>query len=294
LSFARVAEELHLTPAAVSFQIRHLELATGFALFERIGKRMRLTEAGRLLLGYATLALKAMHDADGAFAALRDPQVGEVTLGLISTAKYITPHIVARFRELNPGAHVRLIDGNRREILALLDQGAADLAIMGRPPEASQALALPFAEHPYVIVAPPDHPFARRTGLELSDLAQEDFILREDGSGSRLLVEGLFEQSGLKPTVVMTTSSNEMIKQAVMAGIGLAGLSRHTVGLEIGLGLLSVLDVKGSPWMRTWYIAHRRSMPLLPLHARLRAFILAEGRGVVAAMEAAQSGARVA
>jgi DNA-binding transcriptional LysR family regulator len=284
-----VAEDLHLTPAAVSFQIRQLELTTGFPLFERIGKRVRLTEAGGLLLGYADLALKAMHDASEAFAALKDPEAGEVTLGLISTAKYIAPHIVARFRELHPQAHVRLIDGNRREILALLEHGGADLAIIGRPPEAIQAEALPFADHPYVIVAPPHHRLVGRPGLELADLAGEDFILREDGSGSRLLVEGLFEAAGLTPPIVMTTSSNETIKQAVMAGIGLAGLSRHTAGLELGLGLLRVLEVHGSPWMRTWFIAHRRSMPLLPLHARLKAFILAEGRGVVADMEAANA-----
>jgi DNA-binding transcriptional LysR family regulator len=286
LSFARVAETLHLTPAAVSFQIRQLEMITGFPLFERIGKRVRLTEAGRHLLGYAELALKAMNDAGETFASLKDPQAGEVTLALISTAKYITPHIVARFRALNPGAIVRLVDGNRSEILALMEQGIADLAIMGRPPEAVQAEALAFADHPYVIVAPPDHTLAQRAGLELADLATEDFILREEGSGSRLLVEDLFTAAGLSLTVVMTTSSNEMVKQAVMAGMGLAGLSRHTVGLELGLGLLTELDVRGSPWMRTWFIAHRRSMPLLPLHARLKAFILAEGRGVVAAMEA--------
>ncbi len=289
LSFARVAEDLHLTPAAVSFQIRQLELTTGFPLFERIGKRVRLTEAGGLLLGHAELALKAMHDAGEAFASMKNPEAGEVTLGLTSTAKYIAPHIVARFRELYPKAHVRLIDGNRREIVALLEHGGVDLAIMGRPPEAVQAEALAFADHPYVIVAPPNHPLVGRTGLELTDLAGEDFILREDGSGSRLLIEGLFEAAGLQHTIVMTTNSNETIKQAVMAGIGLAGLSRHTAGLELGLGLLRPLDVHGSPWMRTWFIAHRRSMPLLPLQARLKAFILAEGRGVVAAMEAANA-----
>ncbi len=289
LSFARVAEDLNLTPAAVSFQIRQLELASGVPLFERIGKRVRLTEAGGLLLGYADLALKAMHDASEAFASLKDPGTGEVTLGLISTAKYIAPHIVARFREQYPRAHVRLIDGNRREILALLDQGDADLAIMGRTPEGMRVEALPFADHPYVIVAPPDHRLVGRRGLHLTDLAGEDLILREEGSGSRLLVEGLFEAAGLKPPVVMTTSSNETIKQAVMAGIGLAGLSRHTAGLELGLGLLSVLDIHGSPWMRTWFVTHRRSLPLLPLHARLKTFILARGRGIVAEMETAHT-----
>jgi DNA-binding transcriptional LysR family regulator len=288
LSFARVAEELNLTPAAVSFQIRQLEMAGGFALFERYGKRVRLTEAGSLFLRFAEVALKAMEDASEAFASLKDPEVGEVRVGLISTAKYVVPHIVARFRARHPSAHVRLIDGNRREILALIDQAAVDLAIIGRPPDTAQVEAVAFADHPYVIVAPPDHPLARRRSLTLADLAAEDFILREDGSGSRLLVEGLFEAAAVRPSVSMTTSSNETIKQAVMAGMGLAGISRHTVGLELGLGLLKVLDVRGSPWMRRWFVAHRRSSPLLPLHASLKAFILAEGRGAVAAMEAAQ------
>ena len=289
LSFSRVAEELHLTPAAVSFQIRQLETAGGFPLFERYGKRVRLTEAGHLLLGFAEAALKAMHDANEAFASLKNPEVGEIRVGLISTAKYVVPHIIARFRAVHPGAMVRLVDGNRREILALIDGGAVDLAIIGRPPNAAQIEALAFADHPYVIVAPPDHPLARQPGLSLADLAAEDFILREDGSGSRLLIEGLFDAAGLKPSVSMTTSSNETIKQAVMAGMGLAGISRHTVGLELGLGLLKVLDVQGSPWMRTWFVAHRRSTPLIPLHASLKSFILCEGRGAVAAMEKAQA-----
>jgi DNA-binding transcriptional LysR family regulator len=289
LSFARVADELHLTPAAVSFQIRQLEMTAGCPLFERVGRRVRLSEAGRLLRGYAELALSAMNDAGEAFAALRDPDQGEVALGLISTAKYIAPHIVARFRELNRGAHVRLIDGNRREILSSLDHGTIDLAIMGRPPETFHGEAVPFADHPYVIVAPMGHPLAGRADLRLADLAGEDFILREEGSGSRQLVEELFAAAGISPSIVMTTSSNETIKQAVMAGIGLAGLSRHTAILELGLGMMTALDVHGSPWMRTWFVAHRRSMPLLPLHARLKAFILAEGRGVVDAMEAAQT-----
>ena len=289
LSFARVAEELHLTPAAVSFQIRQLETAAGLPLFERVGRQVRLSEAGRLLRDYAELALGAMNDAGEAFAALRNPEVGEVTLGLISTAKYIAPHIVARFRELNRGAHVRLIDGNRRAILALLEHGGIDLAIMGRPPETSRVEADAFADHPYVIVAPNDHRLAGRRGLTLADLAGEDFILREEGSGSRQLVEDLFVAGGIKPAVVMTTSSNETIKQAVMAGIGLAGVSRHTAILEIGRGMMTVLDVEGSPWMRAWFVAHRRSMPLLPLHARLKAFIMAEGRAVVQAMETART-----
>jgi DNA-binding transcriptional LysR family regulator len=289
LSFARVAENLHLTPAAVSFQIRQLETAGGFALFERYGKRVRLTEAGSVFLNFAEVALKAMEDAGEAFDALRNPEVGEVRVGLISTAKYVVPHIIARFRALHPGALVRLIDGNRREILALIDQGAVDLAIIGRPPDTVQVEAAAFADHPYVIIAPPGHRLAHRRGLTLADLVAEDFILREDGSGSRVLVEGLFEAARLTPSVSMTTSSNETIKQAVMAGMGLAGISRHTVGLELGLGLLRALDVQGSPWMRTWFVAHRRSSPLIPLHASLKTFILAEGRGAVADLETAHS-----
>lgn len=291
LSFARVAENLHLTPAAVSFQIKQLETISGFSLFERIGKKVSLTEAGRSLLGYAEIVMEALHDADQTMLSLKGGGDGRVTVGLVSTAKYIVPHILARFRSLYPGVTIRLVDGNRREILNLLTNGDVDLAIMGRPPDEFDVEAQAFAPHPTVLISAPSHPLAEHTRIRVAALAGEAFVLREDGSGTRSLLSAFFEDTDFKPRIAMTSSSNETIKQAVMAGMGIAGLSRHTIGLELALGLLKILQVEGWPLMRTWFVARRRRMPLMPLHNKLRDFFVSEGPSIIADLERTYSNA---
>jgi LysR family transcriptional regulator, low CO2-responsive transcriptional regulator len=288
LSFARVSERLHLTPAAVSFQIKQLESLTGIALFERIGKTVRLTDAGRLLLGYAEMIIKALADADQMLTSLKGIKGGRVTVGLVSTAMYLVPHILARFRMLHPDATIRLVDGNRREILNFLIKGDIDLAVMGRPPEDANVEAQAFAPHPTVIVAAPSHPLAGRRRIALAELSAEEFIYREEGSGTRALLEEFFAGRAFTPRVTMTSNSNETIKQAVVAGMGIAGISQHTIGMELGLGLMKTLAVEGFPLMRTWFVAHRRGMPLMPLHQSLCNFVAAEGRAIIDRLQKSQ------
>jgi DNA-binding transcriptional LysR family regulator len=285
LSFARVAERLHLTPAAISFQIKQLETLTGFALFERIGKSVRLTDAGRLLLGYAELIIKALGDADEVLTSLKGLKGGRVTVGLVSTAIYVMPHILARFRTLHPDASIRLVDGNRREILDFLVKGDVDLAVMGRPPKEADVEARAFAPHPTVIVATSSHRLAGRRRVALADLGDEEFIFREDGSGTRALLEDFFARQAFTPRITMTSNSNETVKQAVVAGMGVAGISRHTIGMELGLGLVKVLPVEGMPLMRTWFVARRRGMPLMPLHESLRDFVVDHGRHIIGRLQ---------
>ena len=284
-AFARVAERLHVTPAAVSFQIKQLESMTGFALFERIGKTAVLTEPGTALLGYAQTVLQALQDADQTLRTLKGLSGGRVTVGLVSTSKYIVPHILARFQAAYPGVAIHLLDGNRREIFAAVGTGAVDLAVTGRPPEELGLAAEPFAAHPSVIIAPPAHPLAAFDSLPPAILAGEPFIAREEGSGTRQLMDELFQAAGTSGRVTMTSSSNETIKQAVMAGMGLALISRHTIGLELSLGLLRTLPVEGFPLMRTWFVVHRRGMPLLPIHRRLRDFALERGQAIITEIE---------
>ncbi len=281
LSFARVAERLHLTPAGVSFQIKQIEAQSGFALFERVGKKVALTDAGTVLLGYAKQILQSLQDADQAMMALKGLSGGRVTIGLVSTAKYIVPHLLTRFRANYPAIAIELKDGNRRWIIEALAKGEIDLAIMGQPPEGADVMAEPFALHPSVIVASPSHPLAGMSDLPASVLAGEPFVVREEGSGTRALMDRFFEGVGISPRIAMTTSSNETIKQAVMAGMGLALISRHTIGLELGLAMMMILSVEHLPLMRSWFVAHRRSMPLLPVHARLRAFLLEGGQAII-------------
>jgi DNA-binding transcriptional LysR family regulator len=290
LSFARTAEQLHLTPAAVSFQIKQLESISGFPLFARVGKKTSLTEAGRSLLGYADMVMTALHDAGEAMLSLKTGGGGRASVGLVSTAKYVVPHILARFQSQYPGVTIRLVDGNRRQILDWLANGDVDLAIMGRPPDDFDVDMHPFAPHPTVLIAGPAHPLTKRTSIRQADLASETFVFREDGSGTRSLVSAFFDGAGFQPRVAMTSSSNETIKQAVMAGIGIAGISQHTIGLEVGLGLLKILPVEGWPLMRRWFVVNRRGMPLMPLHERLRDFFASEGPGIIAGLERGYAG----
>ena len=281
LSLARAAERLSLTPSAVSFQVKQIELQTGFALFERVGRRVALTDAGELLVEYARVVLRSLQEADQAMAALKGTSGGRVRLGLASTSKYIVPHMIARFRAAYPGVTVHLQEGNRARVLHLLTYGAIDLAVMGQPPPDADVLAARFAPHPSIIIAPAGHPLAGARSVPLDALAGEPFVMREDGSGTKAMTDAHFRAAGFQPRTAMVSSSNEMIKQAVMAGMGLALLSQHTCSLELALGLLTLLPVEGFPLMRSWYIVQRRTLPLLPVQARLRSFLVEEGEAVI-------------
>jgi LysR family transcriptional regulator, low CO2-responsive transcriptional regulator len=284
-SFVRTAERLNVSPAAVSFQIKQIENMSGFALFERSGKTALLSDAGQALLDYARTVLQALEDADASLTALRGGTGGRVSIGLVSTGKYIVPHMLARFQAIYPSVSIHLREGNRRETVGALVRGEIELAIMGRPPPEVDITAEPFAIHPSVIVASPSHPQTSAHRLQPSALAADRFIMREEGSGTRQLMEEFCHQKGIVIMTGMTSSSNETIKQAVMACMGIALISQHTVGLELALGLLRVLPVDGLPLMRSWFIAHRRTMPLLPLHTRLRAFLLEHGQSVIDDLE---------
>jgi DNA-binding transcriptional LysR family regulator len=282
LSFAQVAKTLRLTPSAVSFQIRQIEDQTGAVLFERIGRRVALTEAGRVLLGYARPMLQSMSDLDRAMTALKGMDSGRVRLGLVSTGKYIVPHIIARYRARAPNVMVSLHEGNRATILNLLLAGDIDLAVMGQPPEGGDVTAERFAAHPSVIAAAAAHPLRREKRLPPRALAKEWFIVREPGSGTRALSEKFFAEAGFLPKIAMETSSNEMIKQAVIAGMGIALISQHTLSLEQALGLLETLPVQGFPVMRSWFVVQRRTAPLLPVQVGLRDFLIENGEEIIA------------
>ena len=285
LSFTRVAERLGLTPAAVSFQIKQIEGLCGFALFERVGRRVVLTEAGAALVEYAAVVLKALSDADERLRELKGLSGGHAKIGLVSTAKYIMPLMLSRFQATYPRIAIHLQEGNRRDIIAALLKGDIDVAVMGKPPADADVAAEPFAPHPSVLIAPPGHRLAGGGQVALEALSEERFIVREDGSGTRALMENFFRDGGFSPRIVLTSSSNETIKQAVMAGMGIALISRHTIQLELRMGLLTTLPVEGLPLMRSWFVAHRRHMPLLPVHTQLRRFLLAEGKSLIEGIE---------
>lgn len=281
LSFSKAAGELHLTQPAVSMQVRQLEAAAGMPLFERVGRRTALTDAGRELLASATGVDDLLRRAEESLNALRGMKAGTLKLGAVSTAKYFAPALLAGFLETYPGVTVRFVVGNREEVIAQLADNAIDLAVMGAPPAGLETVAEPFARHPIVVVARPDHPLARKRRIPLERLAAEPFLMREEGSGTRAALERLFREHRLKLNTTMEMASNETIKQAVIAGLGVSFLSAHTLGLELEAGKLVILDVAGLPVVRDWYAIHRRDKKLAPIPAAFRRFLVGHGAAML-------------
>lgn len=277
LSFSRAAEELHLTQPAVSMQVKSLEEQAGLALVEQIGKRIHLTAAGRELQLRAQAIARELGAADATLSAMRGLTQGPLTIALVSTAKYVAPRLLGRFLKAHPGVTLRLDVDNREKVIASLAANAVDLAIMGRPPQSLETAAEPFARHPHAIVAAPAHPLAGRRRIPLDRVAGEPFIIREPGSGTRGLLERLFAERGLALQMSMEMASNETIKQAVAAEMGISFLSLHTVGLELATRTLVVLDVVGLPIVRDWYVVHLAQKRLSPVAAALKAYLLVEG-----------------
>jgi LysR family transcriptional regulator for metE and metH len=276
-SVSRAAEVTHVTPPAVSLQLRQLEELVGVALLERLPSGTRATEAGEEVLAAAARIERALAEAADAIDVLRDGEGGRIALGVISTAKYFAPRAVAAFKERHPRIEIRLMVGNREEMLAALESYELDLAITGRPPETFPVERAVIGDHPHVIIAPPGSPLTRRRGLHLADLAGETLLLREPGSGTRILIRSLFQDAGLEPPAGMEIGSNETIKQAVIAGLGIALISAHTIAHEAEDARLAILDVAGLPVVRQWFVVHRRDKRLLPAAAALRDFLAREG-----------------
>ena len=275
LSFVRAAKAMHLTPPAVTMQIKELEATIGMPLFDRRGRKVALTTAGEYLLVYVRKILANLKDAEDMMARLRGVETGALNVGLVSTAKYFLPRLLARFREEHPGIEVRLqVCPNREQLVALLRDKEIELAVMGRPPKEFETRAEAFAAHPHVFVAPPGHELLRGGPVAPSELEAYPFIVREPGSGTRKHMREFFNTHHIDPRAAMEMHSNESIKQAVMAGMGLSFLSLHTIGLEAQNDLIAILPVEGTPIMRTWNLVHLPGKVLPPPAEALRYFIL--------------------
>lgn len=274
LSFARAAEKLHLTHAAISLQIKQLEEVFGAVLFDRIGKRVFLTEAGQILLDHARQILQSLKDVDESLMVLKGLKGGRVAIAVTSTAEYFAPGLLAEFRQAQADVRVRLLVNNRKEVNRLLISNEVDLAIMGRPPVGMDALAVNFAPHPLVIIAAAEHPLAGRARISFNELADETMIVRESGSGTRSAMEEFFLQHAIKPHIDMEMGSNEAIKQAVVAGLGISFISQHTLGLELSAGRLVVLKVEGTPVIRRWFLVRHKSKRLTPALGAFWDFVL--------------------
>jgi len=280
-SYSRAAAELHLTQPAVSMQIRQLEAEVGQPLLEQMGLRLDATPAGGEVLACARDVLERLRLAEESLAALAGTGGGELSIAVTSTAKYFAPRLLAEFRRSHPGVRLRLAVSNREAVVRALTENAVDLAVMGRPPRGLDTEAAGFAPHPIGVIAWPEHPLASRRRLPLAALAQETFLIRERGSGTRAAMERVFAERGFRARETLEMSSNETIKQAVMAGMGIAFLSTHTIGLELRAGRLVLLSVSGLPVMREWFAIHRRGKRLSPAAQAFKTFLLDEGATLI-------------
>ncbi|OWY68217.1 LysR family transcriptional regulator [cyanobacterium TDX16] len=255
-SFTRAAEELFLTQPTVSMQVKQLTKAVGLPLFEQVGKRLYLTEAGRELFATCREIFEKLAQFEMTVADLKGLKQGRLRLAVITTAKYFVPRLLGPFCQLYPGIDIALQVTNHSGIVDRLKENLDDLYIMSQLPEHLDIGFQPFLENPLVVLAPANHRLAGEKNISLQHLSEEPFILREPGSGTRTAVQKLFDEQGIKLKVKLELGSNEAIKQAIAGGLGLSVLSRHTIIPESANPELTVLDVEYFPIERNWYMVY--------------------------------------
>ncbi len=277
-SVTLAADEMHLTQSAVSIQIGILEESAGTPLLQRVGRGIRLTEAGELLATYAKRILDVWREAGEEMAALQGVFSGTLRVGAVTTAEYLLPPLLVTFANEHPKVNVKLQVGNRDEIIRLLVSHDIDLAIMGRPPAELKTNSSAFAKHPMGFVAAPSHPLMVDPALSLATLADARLLVRERGSGTRTTVERLFKDAGHRLRIGSEMSSNEAIKQMCAAGFGVAFLSLHTCVLEMNAGMLQLLPIADNPIERDWYVIHLAARQLPQVAAAFEQFLREEGQ----------------
>ena len=276
-SVTAAAKHLHLTQPAVTLQIRNLQALAGLPLIQRTSDGMLLTDAGREVLSLAERIEAAIADCETSLEMMAGKTAGRISIGAVSTAKYFVPFMISGFSKRHPNIDVTLSIGNRQEIGTALRGYDLDFAIMGRPPADIDMDVHPIGDHPHVIIAPTSHRLVRKSRIPPSDLADETFLTREPGSGTRGLMEQLFETARIRPRIGMAMSSNETIKQAVIAGLGIAFISAHTVATELDERRLVTLDVVGLPVIRQWFVLSRKDKILLPPARAMLEFLSVRG-----------------
>ncbi len=276
-SVTGAAQQLNVSPPAVTLQMQLLQDQAGLPLVERNATGTTATDAGAEILRAVDQIETILADCSAALAAISGTKTGMVSVGVISTAKYFAPRVLGAFARAYPGIELRITIGNRAEMIEGLNRYSIDLAVMGRPPDQLDVEEGVIGVHPHVIIAPADHPLARERAIAPARLQGETFLVREPGSGTRGLMERFFAEAGVAPRIGMEIGSNETIKQAVIAGLGIAFISGHTIDSGLATRSLAILDVAGLPIIRQWWVVHLRQRRLMPAAAAIRAFFIEEG-----------------
>ena len=274
-SYVRAAKELHFSQPAVSAQMRQLEEALGVKLFDQIGRSTHLTQAGEELYLYCEKIFSVIDEAVETMEALRSPETGRLSVGADTTVgTYVIPGLLGKFRQSFPDVEITLDVLNRAALVDALVENRVDMAVMGTVPAEVPVIIEPFAPNELVLIASPSHRLVGRKQIPFAELAHEYFLLREAGSGTRAALEGLFQEAGLPLQVSMHMGNNSAIKQGVIAGLGIALISRVALSLELETHRLVILDVEGFPVMRQWRLVHLKGKSLSATARAFKLFLL--------------------
>ncbi|HEV2653828.1 MAG TPA: LysR family transcriptional regulator [Ktedonobacteraceae bacterium] len=274
-SYVRAAEELHFSQPAVSAQIHQLEESMGVKLFDKIGRRTRLTQAGEELYLYSQKIFSLIDETLETMESLRSPQYGRLSVGADTTVgTYVIPGLLGKFRQIYPDVEITLEVVNRGYLLDAMVNNRVDMVVMGKIPTEVPVFVAPFAPNELVLVAPPTHRLAGCQHVPFSELGREHFLLREVGSGTRAALEGAFQEAGIPLQVSMQVGNNSAIKQGVAAGLGIALISRVALDMELETHRLVILDVEGFPITKQWRLVHLKDKNLSATARAFKSFML--------------------
>ncbi len=277
-SFTRAAEELFLTQPTVSMQVKQLSKTVGMPLFEQVGKKLYLTEAGKELYATCQDIFDRLDQFEIAVANIQGLKQGTLRIAVVTTAKYVIPRILGPFCQRYPGIDISLTVTNHEHLIDSINANGHDLYILSQPPEDIDVKVTPFLENPLVVLAARNHVLTKEKHISLERLAQETFILREPGSGTRKEVQKLFESNNVPLKVKLDLGSNETIKQAVAGGLGISVLSKHTLALEGANSQIVILDVEGFPIQRHWYVVHTAAKQMSAIAEAFYDYLMNEGK----------------
>ena len=284
MSFSRAAEELHISAPAISIQIKEMEDDIGVSLFTRENRKVALTSAGEYFLLYARRVSSTLNEANTMMERFRGTQFRYLKIGLVSTAKYFVPHMLVEFKKDFPNLQIKIEARNRQQLVELLRDGEIDVAIMGLPPKEIDTRAESFANHPHVFIANPNNLLAGQFNIPPDALTKYEIISREPGSGTRAIMEKYFAEHGIAPIVSMQMSSNETIKQAVIADLGISFVSLHTICSELANKQIVLLDIQDTPIIRTWHVVALNKRNASQPAEAFRYFMLEKGSEMLSTM----------
>lgn len=282
-NFTRAAEELYMAQPTVSVHVKKLTETVGLPLFEQVGRKVYLTEAGVVLHAACKDIFRTLAGVEDAYAQMRSLERGRLRVAVSTTGKYFVPRLLAAFVKAHPGIEISMQVHNRQGLIDRLAANEDDLYLFANPPSEPEVVTQVILPNPYVAFAKADHPLAHKKRIGFERFAQEPLLLREPGSGTHMVTMSCFEQRGLLPNVRMELGSNEAIKQAILAGLGVSIMSRYTLGLDSDLDGLVMLDVEGLPVEAFWYFAYPIGKQPLPAVRSFMDFVRAQGQSLVTA-----------